>query len=212
METRWLGKRTSNAAMDSSSRPSVGQQQSRLRAPQQSSSTAQRQRQRQQQDFIDYDYIRSRIAEVQRAAGAGHVDSTMPSTDNDASSVQGAPSAGGLLASSNRIHATTIRDPSLALLLPLLILLSTLLFLLVFFLVFLIVVRKRRGRGIALQDHEGPLDLSREEEFEGEGGVAGVEERWLEQQDEAVQRGYERAKREWPPFTFYYRNCQYILI
>ncbi|KAK9896112.1 SPRY-domain-containing protein [Cystobasidium minutum MCA 4210] len=129
----------------------------------------------------------------------------MPSTldDNDASSVR----AGSRGAASNRISAgasllpssiltttTTTRDPSLALLLPLLILLSTLLFLLLFFLVFLIVVRRRRSRGIALQDYEGPLDLSREEEFEGEGGIAGVEERWLEQQDEAVQRGYERAK------------------
>lgn len=93
-------------------------------------------------------------------------------------------------------HLTMGHDPTLTLLLPLLILLSTLLFLLVFFLVFLIVLRRRKSRGIALLDHDGPLDLSREEEFEGEGGIAGVEERWLEQQDEFLQRGYERAKCE----------------
>lgn len=167
-----------------------------------------------QQDYIDYEYIKQRIAEVQRAALAGSSDGApMPSTDNDASSVRGGalapPSAALSAASNNDLKALTIRDPSLALLLPLLILLSTLLFLLVFFLVFLIVVRKRRGRGIALQDHEGPLDLSREEEFEGEGGIAGVEERWLEQQDEAVQRGYERAKREsYPTVVRYY--CRII--
>lgn len=156
----------------------------------------------QQQQRLDYDYIKQRIKEVQRAALAGENDYEpgMPSTDNDASSVRadGGAGAGALSLSNDKtsMGSLTMRDPSLALLLPLLILLSTLLFLLVFFLVFLIVVRRRRGRGIALQDHEGPLDLSREEEFEGEGGIAGVEERWLEQQDEAVQRGYERAKRE----------------
>lgn len=166
--------------------------------------------QQQQQDYIDYEYIKERIEEVRRAAlarGAAHPGDTaaMPSTDNnDASSVRGGfIIKGGALSSlasknshNDSMQALTMRDPSLALLLPLLILLSTLLFLLVFFLVFLIVLRRRRGRGIALQDYEGPLDLSREEEFEGEGGIAGVEERWLEQQDEAVQRGYERAKRE----------------
>lgn len=86
------------------------------------------------------------------------------------------------------------RDPALSLLLPLLILLSTLLFLLVFFLIFIIVLKRRRGRGIALTDNDGPIDLAREEELEGEGGLAGIEERWLEQQDDAPQAGYERAK------------------
>lgn len=86
------------------------------------------------------------------------------------------------------------RDPALSLLLPLLILLSTLLFLLVFFLIFIIVLKRRRGRGIALTDNDGPIDLAREEELEGEGGLTGIEERWLEQQDEATQAGYERAK------------------
>lgn len=189
METRWPEERTQIAAMDGS--PSLAQpKQQRTRQ-----GNTRLQRQQQRQDFVDYEYIKARIAEVQRAALSGSVDGAMPSTDGDASSVRGASPA-GLSASNKGMKTATIRDPSLALLLPLLILLSTLLFLLVFFLVFLIVVRKRRGRGIALQDHEGPLDLSREEEFEGEGGVAGVEERWLEQQDEAVQRGYERAKRE----------------
>jgi hypothetical protein len=94
------------------------------------------------------------------------------------------------------ISTTTMRDPSLTLLLPLLILLSTLLFLLIVFLVFLIVLKRKRRSGIALLDSDGPIDLAREEEMEGEGGLAGVEERWLEQQDSSTRIGYERAKRQ----------------
>ena len=93
------------------------------------------------------------------------------------------------------------RDPTLSLLLPLLILLSTLLFLLVFFLIFIIVLKRRRGRGIALTDNDGPIDLAREEELEGEGGLAGIEERWLEQQDDATQAGYERGKCKAPQLS-----------
>jgi len=88
------------------------------------------------------------------------------------------------------------RDPTLSVLLPILILLSTLLFLLVFFLVFLLILRQRRRRGIALLDSEGPIDLAREEEFEGEGGLAGVEERWLENQDDPTRIGYGKSKGE----------------
>ena len=116
------------------------------------------------------------------------------------------PPAGGAGRSSSTVIVTAMtttmqRDPSLSLLLPLLILLSTLLFLLIFFLIFLILVKRGRlaGRGgIALGDNDGPLDLSREEELDGEGGLRGVEQRWLEQQDEGTTAGYERAKREWP--------------
>ena len=83
-------------------------------------------------------------------------------------------------------------DDTLALLLPLLVLLSTLLFLLLIFIILVIFVR-RRAR-IALTEGDGPLDVGREEELEGLGGLQGVEERWLETVDDAVRRGYARAK------------------
>lgn len=83
-------------------------------------------------------------------------------------------------------------DETLALLLPLLILLSTLLFLLLLFLLFLILVRRQRG--IALNEDEGPIDLSREEDREGEGGLVGVENRWLDTVEESVKTGYIRGK------------------
>ncbi|KAJ9475486.1 Protein EAR1 [Pseudozyma hubeiensis] len=93
-------------------------------------------------------------------------------------------------------------DDTLALLLPLLILLSTLLFLLLLFIILVIVVR-RRAR-ISLGDSDGPLDVGREEELEGTGGLDGIEQRWLETVEEPVQRGYRRAK-DWilayPPGT-----------
>ncbi|UZJ54308.1 hypothetical protein CBS101457_003628 [Exobasidium rhododendri] len=88
----------------------------------------------------------------------------------------------------------TPSDDTLALLLPLLILLSTLLFLLLIFIVLVIFVR-RRAR-IALTEGDGPLDVGREEELEGLGGLAGVEERWLETVDDSIRRGFARAK-EW---------------
>ncbi|SPO30039.1 related to EAR1 - endosomal adaptor of Rsp5p [Ustilago trichophora] len=93
-------------------------------------------------------------------------------------------------------------DDTLALLLPLLILLSTLLFLLLLFIILVIIVR-RRAR-ISLADSDGPLDVGREEQLEGTGGLDGIEQRWLETVEEPVQRGYRRAK-DWilayPPGT-----------
>ncbi|TKY88231.1 hypothetical protein EX895_002941 [Sporisorium graminicola] len=93
-------------------------------------------------------------------------------------------------------------DDTLALLLPLLILLSTLLFLLLLFIILVIVVR-RKAR-ISLGDSDGPLDVGREEELEGTGGLDGIEQRWLETVEEPIQRGYRRAK-DWilayPPGT-----------
>lgn len=93
-------------------------------------------------------------------------------------------------------------DDTLALLLPLLILLSTLLFLLLLFIILVILVR-RRAR-ISLGDSDGPLDVGREEELEGTGGLDGLEQRWLESVDDPTQRGYRRAK-DWalayPPGT-----------
>jgi len=81
---------------------------------------------------------------------------------------------------------------ALLVLLPLLIVLSTFLFLLLTFLICAIVVRRRRG--IALNDNDGPVDMSREELIQGEGGFDGVEARWLETVSETVRRAYNRAK------------------
>ncbi|TCD71476.1 Protein ssh4 [Steccherinum ochraceum] len=76
--------------------------------------------------------------------------------------------------------------------LPLLIVLSTFLFLLLLFLLCVILLRRRRG--IALRDHDGPVDMSREDLIEGEGGFDGVESRWLESVGEHIRREYLRAK------------------
>ncbi|KIK71062.1 hypothetical protein GYMLUDRAFT_235438 [Collybiopsis luxurians FD-317 M1] len=63
-------------------------------------------------------------------------------------------------------------------LLPLLIVLSTFLFLLLLFLVCLLLIRRRRG--IVLRDSDGPVDMSREDLIEADGGFETVENRWLE--------------------------------
>ncbi|KAH8102610.1 SPRY-domain-containing protein [Cristinia sonorae] len=76
--------------------------------------------------------------------------------------------------------------------LPLLIVLSTFLFLLLLFLLCVILLRRRRG--IALRDHDGPVDMSRDDLIDGEGGFEGVESRWLESVNEHIRRGYLRAK------------------
>ncbi|EPT04271.1 hypothetical protein FOMPIDRAFT_1087331, partial [Fomitopsis schrenkii] len=77
-------------------------------------------------------------------------------------------------------------------LLPLLIVLSTFLFLLLIFLLCIILLRRRRG--IMLRDSDGPIDMSREDLIEGEGGFEGLESRWLETVPEAERRAYARAK------------------
>ena len=81
---------------------------------------------------------------------------------------------------------------ALLVLLPLLIVLSTLFFLLLLFLACILVLRRKRG--IALSDNDGPIDMSREDLIEGEGGFEGVEERWLESVDEQQRLEYRRAK------------------
>jgi len=81
---------------------------------------------------------------------------------------------------------------ALLFLLPLLIVLSTFLFLILLFLVFVILLRRRRG--IRLRDGEGPVDLSREDLIDGEGGLEGVESRWLESVNDSERRTYLRAK------------------
>ncbi|KAF5356165.1 hypothetical protein D9756_003809 [Leucocoprinus leucothites] len=89
---------------------------------------------------------------------------------------------------------------ALLVLLPLLIVLSTFLFLLLVFLICVLLIRRRRG--IVLRDNDGPVDMSREELIEGDGGFDGVEERWLESVNEGVARAYNRAKEyqlQYPP-------------
>ena len=81
---------------------------------------------------------------------------------------------------------------ALLVLLPLLIVLSTFLFLLLLFLISLVILRRRRG--ISLGDHNGPVDMSREDLVQGEGGFEGVEARWLESVSENERRNYLRAK------------------
>jgi len=50
-----------------------------------------------------------------------------------------------------------------------------------------------------LVDEGGPLDVLRNDGVIGEGGVAGVEGRWLEQASEDEREGYRRAKGEFEP-------------
>lgn len=69
--------------------------------------------------------------------------------------------------------------------------------------VFLIaVLYMRRKRGIRLLEDGGPLDLSKGDGVIGEGGVEGVESRWLETVDSEVREAYNRAKdwqSQYPP-------------
>jgi hypothetical protein len=88
-----------------------------------------------------------------------------------------------------------LREPAndaLLVLLPLLIVLSTFLFLLLLFLICILLLRRRRG--IALRDNDGPIDMSRDDLALGEGGIDGVESRWLESVNESTRRLYLRAK------------------
>jgi hypothetical protein len=77
-------------------------------------------------------------------------------------------------------------------LLPLLIILSTFLFLLLTFLICVVIVRRRRG--IILRDNDGPIDMSREELIESDGGFENLEFRWLDEVDDSTRRNYLRAK------------------
>ena len=93
--------------------------------------------------------------------------------------------------------AASLSDPespsdALLILLPILIVLSTFLFLLLSFLICALIIRRRRG--IILRDNDGPVDLSREDLIEGDGGFEGVESRWLDGVSENVRRTYLRAK------------------
>lgn len=85
-------------------------------------------------------------------------------------------------------------DP-LIVLLPLLIVLSTLLFLLLLFLICILLLRKRRS--IVLRDSDGPIDLSREEYLESDGGFEIIESRWLESVTELERTTYRRTQSTW---------------
>jgi len=91
-------------------------------------------------------------------------------------------------------HPSAPSRDALLVLLPLLIILSSLLFLLLLFLVCVLLIRRRRG--IILRDSDGPIDLSREDLIDVEGGFDGLEERWLESVGEETGRSYRRAKGE----------------
>ncbi|BGP57021.1 hypothetical protein JCM8202_004542 [Rhodotorula sphaerocarpa] len=95
------------------------------------------------------------------------------------------------------IRATA--NHTLAILLPMLIVSSILLFSIF---VFSIVLLHRRRRGIELSEEGGPTSLEREDQVEGEGGLDGVESRWLQTVDEPTKMGYVRAKiwqTQYPP-------------
>jgi hypothetical protein len=83
-------------------------------------------------------------------------------------------------------------NEALLILLPLLVIISILLFVLLIFLVCVLLLRRRRG--IALRDSGGPLDLSRDDFVEADGGLEGVENRWLENVSSEAQNAYQRAK------------------
>nr|XP_031858225.1 uncharacterized protein CI109_006368 [Kwoniella shandongensis]KAA5525297.1 hypothetical protein CI109_006368 [Kwoniella shandongensis] len=83
---------------------------------------------------------------------------------------------------------------------PFLVVCLTVLLGLVVFLV--AVLYMRRKKGIRLTEDGGPLDLSKGDGVIGEGGVEGVESRWLETVDPDVKEAYKRAKdwqQQYPP-------------
>ncbi|KAG8827296.1 Rsp5p-dependent ubiquitination, sorting of cargo proteins at the multivesicular body, partial [Serendipita sp. 399] len=90
---------------------------------------------------------------------------------------------------------------ALGFLLPVLFVLSTLLFVMLLFLVCILLLRRRRS--ISLRDSDGPVDVSREDVFnDADGGLAGIEERWLETVSEEVRRSSRQAKiyeAQYPP-------------
>ncbi|BGP33980.1 Protein ssh4 [Rhodotorula toruloides] len=90
-------------------------------------------------------------------------------------------------------------DPTLAILIPLLVVLTLLLFLI--FILTIVLLRRRRGIELT-DDGSGPTNLEREDEVDGDGGLEGVEQRWLMSVDEPTRVGYMRAKvwqTQYPP-------------
>ena len=78
--------------------------------------------------------------------------------------------------------------------LPILVVVLTVLIGMICFLVVVLLMKRRKG--ISLTEDGGPLDLSKSDGVMGEGGVEGVEARWLETVEPDVKEGYRRAKGE----------------
>ena len=102
------------------------------------------------------------------------------------------------------------QSDALLVLLPLLIILSTFFFLLLSFLICALIIRRRRG--IILRDNDGPVDLSREDLIEGDGGFEALESRWLDDVSENVRRAYLRAKGMYTFLTQSYPPCSSFLL
>jgi hypothetical protein len=75
---------------------------------------------------------------------------------------------------------------------PVLVVVITVLVGLLCFLIAVLLMRRRRA--VRLTEDGGPLDLSKSDGVIGEGGVEGVEARWLETVEPDVRAGYARAK------------------
>ncbi|WVF69681.1 hypothetical protein IAT40_004460 [Kwoniella sp. CBS 6097] len=75
---------------------------------------------------------------------------------------------------------------------PVMVVVLTVLLGLVVFLVAVLYMRRRKG--IRLMEDGGPLDLSKGDGVIGEGGVEGVEARWMETLDPDVKEAYKKAK------------------
>lgn len=75
---------------------------------------------------------------------------------------------------------------------PVLVVVITVLVGLLCFLIAVLLMRRRKG--VRLTEDGGPLDLSKSDGVIGEGGVEGVESRWLETVEPDVRAGYARAK------------------
>jgi len=76
--------------------------------------------------------------------------------------------------------------------LPILVVIMTVLVGLICFLIAVLLMKRRKG--VQLTEDGGPLDLSKGDGVMGEGGVEGVEARWLETVEPDVRDGYKRAK------------------
>jgi len=93
------------------------------------------------------------------------------------------------------IREPRLRKPAnnaLLVLLLLLIVLSTLPFLLLLLLICILLLR--RHCRIVLRDNDGPMDMSRDDIVQGEGGFDGVESRWLGNVNDSTRRLYLGAK------------------
>lgn len=77
---------------------------------------------------------------------------------------------------------------------PILVVILTVLLGVLIFLIAVLIMRRQKG--IRLTEDGGPLDLSRGDGVIGEGGVEGVESRWLETADPDVREAYRRTKGE----------------